>query len=71
MKYVFPYKFISIQEKKILQGKKHLEQKNYVLDFMMPRFLKMESELKKSGASINLSKKDQLNLKKDYILKNY
>ena len=71
MKYVFPYKFISIQEKKILQGKKHLEQKNYVLDFMMPRFLKMESELKKSGASINLSKKDQLNLKKDYILKKY
>lgn len=71
MKYVFPYKFISIQEKKISQINNRLVQQEYLYDYMIPKFPKMEIELKESGKDINLIKKSQSELSKNYKLEKF
>ena len=70
LKYIFPYKFISVQEKRINQYEQKMSQQRQIIDFIMPNILDIELKFKESGNDIRI-KENNFELSNRYNLKKY
>ena len=70
LKYIFPYKFISVQEKRINQYEQKMSQQSQTIDFIIPHILDIELKFKEIGNDIKIKESD-FKLSNLYNLKKY
>ena len=70
LKYILPYKLISIQDQRINRYEKIISQQRQVVEFIIPHLLDIELKFKESGKDIKIEESD-FKLSNRYNLKKY